>query len=98
MDSANRGLSDEVLQLVQTVGRLDGEDQERILRLVRLLAVVSPAVRDRTHGMLRELLDSNPHTMYECVTGMNELIAYLESCLPALEPLESFRQAPQRWN
>lgn len=98
MAIANRGVSDEVLQLVRTVGRLDHEDQERILRLVRLLAVVSPAVRDRTHGMLRELLDSKPHTMYECVCGMNELIAYLESSLPPRELKATYQAPSQRWN
>lgn len=98
MATANGRVSDEVLQLVQTVGRLDNEDQERILRLVRLLAVVSPAVRDRTHGMLRELLDSKPHTMYECVSGMNELIAYLENSLPPRELQDTYRALPQRVN
>jgi len=103
MSSMNGGFaSDEVLRLVKTVGQLDSQDQERILKLVRLLALASPTVQDETHRMLRSLLQRKPHTMYECVTAVDELIEHLETSLRRSRSLDHWqsldRVEPERWN
>lgn len=79
MSAVDAGLSDDVLRLVQTVERLDNEDQERILRLVNLLMVAPAKVRDRTQIMLRDLLDRDTCSMLECVAAVDEVLAYLEA-------------------
>lgn len=79
MSAVDAGLSDDVLRLVQTVERLDNEDQERILRLVNLLMVAPATVRDRTQVMLRNLLDREMCSMFECVAAVDEVLAYLEA-------------------
>ena len=79
MSAVDASVSDDVLRLVQTVERLDDEDQERILRMVTLLTIAPSTVRDRTHLMLRRLLDSESGTMIECVAAVDEVIAYLET-------------------
>lgn len=84
MNGANtRGTRDDVMRLVKTVERLAAEDQERILRIVSLLTLVPPAVQRKTHQMLKDLLDTAPDTMDECVTGVDEVIEYLEDNLLA---------------
>lgn len=70
--------SEDVLRLVQTVERLPREDQDKILRIVDLLALVPVSVQDRTQRMLRELLDSDPSSKHECVAGVDDVIDYLE--------------------
>jgi hypothetical protein len=73
--------TDEVTRLVRTVERLAVADQERILRIVSLLAMAPSPVQHRTQRMLKELLDSAPVTMRECVSGVEEVIEYLEDSL-----------------
>lgn len=73
--------ADEVTRLVRTVERLAVADQERILRIVSLLALAPSSVQRRTQRMLKELLDSAPDTMRECVNGVEEVIEYLEDSL-----------------
>lgn len=77
------GTRDDVMRLVQTVERLATEDQERILRIVNLLTLVPPSVQRTTHRMLKDLLETSPGTMHECVTGVDEVIEYLEDNLLA---------------
>jgi hypothetical protein len=68
-----------VLRLVQTVERLDNEDQERILKLVNLLMIAPASVRDRTQIMLRRLLDRDMRSMLDCIAAVDELLEYLEA-------------------
>lgn len=68
-------VSDEVLQLVKTVERLGPADQERILRIVTLLALVPGRVQITTKHMLRRLIDDSPNSVYECV---DQVIEFLE--------------------
>ena len=70
--------SEDVLRLVQTVERLPPEDQDKILRIVDLLSLVPINVQDRTQRMLRELLESGPASKDECVSGVDDVIEYLE--------------------
>jgi len=70
--------SEDVLRLVQTVERLPREDQDKILRIVDLLALVPIGVQDKTQRMLRDLLDSDPASKRECVAGIDDVIEYLE--------------------
>lgn len=77
------GTRDDIMRLVQTVERLATKDQERILRIVSLLALVPPSVQRTTHRMLKDLLAASPGTMHECVTGVDEVIEYLEDNLLA---------------
>jgi hypothetical protein len=80
--------TDEVTRLVRTVERLAVADQERILRIVSLLSVAPAGVQRRTQQMLKDLLDSEPNTVHECVTGVDEVIEYLEdNTVPDEEPL-----------
>ncbi len=72
-------LSNDVRRLVRTVERLPVEDQDKILRMVDLLTLVPVSVQDRTQRMLRELLDRQPDTKRECVAGIDDVLAYLES-------------------
>lgn len=71
-------LSDEIVQLVHTVARLDAKDQERILRIVSLLTLVPVSVQRQTQKMLKELIDRDPSSMLECVASVDEVIEYLE--------------------
>ena len=79
MSAVDAGLSDDVLRLVQTVERLENEDQERILKLVNLLMVAPVSVRERTQVMLRDLLDRDMRSMLECIAAVDEVLAYLEA-------------------
>ncbi len=72
-------VSDDVLRLVRTVERLPSEDQDKILRMVDLLTLVPIAVQHRTQRMLRDLLERQPDTKRECVAGVDDVLAYLES-------------------
>lgn len=72
-------VSEDVLRLVRTVERLPNEDQDKILRMVDLLTLVPLTVQQRTQRMLRELLLRAPGTKHECVAGVDDVIAYLES-------------------
>ena len=72
-------VSEDVLRLVRTVERLPSEDQDKILRMVDLLTLVPLSVQDRTQRMLRELLERQPDTKRECVAGVDDVLAYLES-------------------
>ena len=71
-------VSDDVWHLVRKVERLPIEDQEKIIRMVGLLPLVSLAVQDRTQRLLRELLEQRPNTRLECVARVDDLLAYLE--------------------
>lgn len=73
--------TDEVARLVSTVERLAVADQERILRIVTLLAQAPVSVQSKTQRMLKDLLERAPDTMHECVTGVEEVIEYLEDSL-----------------
>ena len=72
-------VSEDVLRLVRTVERLPSEDQDKILRMVDLLTLVPVHVQYRTQRMLRELLERQPDTKSECVVGVDDVLAYLES-------------------
>jgi hypothetical protein len=72
-------ISRDVMRLVRTVEKLPLEDQDKILRIVDLLSLVPLAVQHRTQTMLRALLDADPESKHECVAGVDEVIAYLES-------------------
>jgi len=71
-------LSEDIWQLVKTVERLPKEDQDKILRMVDLLALVPPTVQDRTQRMLRDLLARSPESKSDCVAGLDDVIGYLE--------------------
>jgi hypothetical protein len=73
--------SDEVTRLIETVERLPMDDQQRILRIVDLLLVAPHEVRGHTQGMLRALLAREPGSKAECVTGVEEVIFFLEQSL-----------------
>lgn len=71
-------MSKDVLRLVHTVERLPTEYQDKIMRIVNLLSLVSPSVQDRTQRMLREFLASEPLSKDECSEGVDGIIEYLE--------------------
>lgn len=74
---------DEIITLLRTVAGLPRDDQHRILRLVDLLSLAPYSVQQRTHTLLRGLLDSDPQTKHECVARVDQLIGYLEHCVAA---------------
>jgi hypothetical protein len=74
----NTQFSDEVLQLVETVERLGITDQERMLRLVRLLAIMPRWTQGTTQTRLKRLVDSNPSVIGDDV---DEFIEYLEDSI-----------------
>jgi hypothetical protein len=82
-------MSEEVLQLVNTVERLAADDQERILKIVSLLTLVPSAVQQETQRMLKNLIDRNPRSMFDCVNGVDEVIEYLEDSVLATTDLIS---------
>lgn len=71
--------STEAARIVDSVKQLSAADQDRILRIVSLLARVPPAVQHRTHGMLGRLLAANPDSLADCVAAVDEIIEYLEN-------------------
>jgi hypothetical protein len=79
--TSSNAMSEEVLQLVHTVERLGTDDQERILRIVSLLTLVPSAVQRQTQRMLKELIERNPRSMFDCVNGVDEVIEYLEDSI-----------------
>lgn len=88
--------SEEVLNLVRTVGDLPREDQSRILRIVDLLSLAPSQVQQQTHRMLRNLLDAEPESKHECVAGVDEVIEYLEQAV--LEDEEDMTGAWSRFD
>ena len=83
--AVDRKITQGVRELVETVGRLDADDQERILRIVTLLALVPRSVQAHTQKMLRELLASNPATASDCIEQVDELIDFLEENIDVLD-------------
>ena len=83
MSSVESSLSDDVARLVQTVERLDSQDQERILKLVNLLMIAPASARDHTQTMLRDLLDREMCSMLECVAAVDEVLEFLEKSAAA---------------
>jgi hypothetical protein len=79
IDAVDR--SEEVLTLVDTVGKLPREDQARILRIADLLSIASTPVQDRTQRMLADLLQGRPQSKSACVASIDEVIAYLEEAV-----------------
>ena len=80
-------IPEDVRKLVRSVERLPSEDQDKILRMVRLLTLVPLQVQHRTQRMLRELLEREPDTKRECVAGVDDVLAYLESNATAGPPV-----------
>jgi hypothetical protein len=76
-------ISAEVLQLVNTVARLEAKDQERILRIVSLLMLVPASAQRHTQKLLKDLIDRDPSTMLDCVASVDEVIEYLEESVIA---------------
>jgi hypothetical protein len=76
-------VSDEVLELVDTVEHLASDDQERILKIVSLLTLAPSPVQQETQRMLKALIERNPRSMFDCVSGVDEVIEYLENCVLA---------------
>ncbi len=74
-------VSEEVMNLVSTVGRLPREDQTRILKMVDLLSLAPARVQRRTQHMLSALLAAQPDSKNECVAGVDEVIEYLEQAV-----------------
>lgn len=72
-------ITHDVMKLVMTVEKLPSADQAKFLRIVDLLSLVPADVQQHTQQMLRELLDSKPESKSECVAGVDEVIAYLQS-------------------
>jgi hypothetical protein len=70
-------LSEEVRQLVNTVGRLPSADQERILRVVSLLKLAPENIQKEGQQMLRTLIEASPH-LQDCESGVDGVIEYLE--------------------
>ena len=84
MSKASTGsMSDEVLQLVHTVERLAADDQERILKIVSLLTLVPWTVQQETQRRLKQLVDHDPRSMFDCVSRVDEVIEYLEDSILA---------------
>lgn len=81
----DRKITQSVLELVETVGRLETDDQERILRIVTLLALAPRRVQARSQKMLRQLLASKPATASDCIEQVDELIDFLEEHIDTLE-------------
>ena len=86
--TGSASFSEDVLELVHTVERLTAEDQERILRIVSLLTRVPSAVQRETQRRLKSLVERDPHSMFDCVNGVDDVIEYLENCILAVnEPM-----------
>lgn len=66
-------------RIVDSVDQLSAADQDRILRIVSLLARVPPAVQRRTQCMIGRLLAANPDSLADCVEAVDEVIEYLEN-------------------
>jgi hypothetical protein len=80
-------------EILDTVERLATEDQERILRIANLLTQVPTSVQRETQQRLRSLVDCNPRSLLDFVSGIDEVIDYLETWLfAAQEPI-----APDRF-
>jgi len=97
----DRQVTQSVLELVETVGRLEADDQERILRIVTLLALAPRRVQLRSQKMLRRLLASNPATASDCIEQVDELIDFLEENIDAIESVAHEPQMatePYRYN
>ncbi len=55
------------------------EDEDKILRMVDLLTLRAVPVQHRTQRMLRGVAGGVPDTKRECVAGVDDVLAYLES-------------------
>ena len=88
MSNVGPVVSQEVLELVHIVERLATEDQERILKIVQLLTLVPTSVQRETQRRLSSLVDQSQRSMLDCVSAVDDVIDYLETCLIAThEPI-----------
>lgn len=95
----------EVARLVETVDQLAAIDQDRILRLVSLIARVPPSVQRDAQRMIGRLVAADPDSLAECTEAVDEIIEYLENAAvarsaPALS-LATFApvtESSSRWN
>lgn len=79
MQAPHDGSRDKIAHLLRIVERLNEDDQQRICRIVGLLAMVPAADQDETVRMLRLLLDDAPNTRFECSSRVDEVIEFLEA-------------------
>ena len=73
--------SEDVALLVETVERLTADDQRRIVRVVDLLLLAPFEVRTQSQSMLRGLMQNRPESKDALVSGLDEIIRFLETAL-----------------
>ncbi len=72
-------MSDSVLDLVRTVGKLPPEDQDRILRVVSLMSCAPRNIQQNSRRMLHALISEEPASRLACVAELEVIINYLET-------------------
>jgi hypothetical protein len=70
--------SEPVHNLIERVARLSDEDQDLLLRIVRLLARAPESAQTHSKFMLQQLLSASPTSRLACLSGLEEIIGYLE--------------------
>lgn len=81
--------SEDVARLVDTVERLTADDQRRIVRVVDLLLIAPFEIRTQSQSMLRGLLQNGPESKDALVSGLEDVIRYLETALLPMAPARS---------
>jgi hypothetical protein len=76
---ANNDPHSTIFGLIETIDRLGLAHQERMLRIVSLLADSPAGVQSAAQQMLGRFLDNPPQSIDECLAEMDALIAFLES-------------------
>ena len=77
--SVGRNASDpRVMDLLETIRRLGPSNQDRMLRIVVLLADAPTEVQRAVQQMLARMLDREPASAADCIEEVDGLIAFLE--------------------
>lgn len=76
---ANNDPQSTIFGLIETIDRLGLAHQERMLRIVSLLADSPAGVQGVVQQMLGRFLDNPPESIGECLAEIDALIAFLES-------------------
>lgn len=75
------GKAANVVGLLESVERLPEQDQDLLLKLVRLLTAAPEHAQTHAIRMLGEVIAIEPETRFECMADLQDIVVFLESSL-----------------
>ena len=77
------GSTTNVVTLLESVERLPEQDQDLLLKLVRLLIAAPEAAQKHAIRMLGDVIAMQPETRFECVSDLREIVEFLDARVEA---------------